>query len=120
MRVLATLWVLLPKPSLRTVDESQQLSDRSTRFIRVPKGLIDSDSVVVLAANLFALDNSAGFEIGNDPLHGSLGYSYVLRHLSQHNGWISRQENQYMRMIRQKRPTDTSRFRLWFVERHCD
>ncbi len=50
----------------------------------MPKGLIGSDSVVVLAANLFAFDDSAGFEIGNDPLHGSLGYSYVLRHLSQH------------------------------------
>ena len=52
------------------------------RFICVSQGLIDSDSVVVLAANLFAFDDAAGFEIGNDPLHGSLGDSYPHRHLA--------------------------------------
>jgi hypothetical protein len=39
---------------------------------------------VVLAANLFAFDDSAGFEIGDDPLHGALRYSNLQRHLSKH------------------------------------
>ena len=47
---------------------------------------------MVLAANLFAFDDFAGFEIGDNPLHGALGYSYLKCHLAQHKGWISRQE----------------------------
>ncbi len=94
-----------------TVDESQKLSDCSTRFRRVSKWLIGEDSVVVLAANLFAFDDPAGFEIGDDPLHGALGDSHLQRHFSKHQRRISRQHYEHVRMIREKRPTRRSRFR---------
>ncbi len=66
----------------------------------MPKWLLGSDHVVVLAAHLLALDDSARFQIGDDPLHGALGNSYLHRHLAKHQGWISRQEYQHVRMIR--------------------
>jgi hypothetical protein len=79
------------------------------RFNRVPERLTDSDSVVVLAADLFAVDVSAGFKIGDDSLHGALGDSDFQCHLSKYQGRISRQEHQHVNMIRQKQPMGTSR-----------
>jgi hypothetical protein len=43
----------------------------------VAKWLLGSDPIVVLAAYLFAFDDSTRFEIGDDPLHRALGYSYL-------------------------------------------
>ena len=73
--------------------------------------LIHPDPIVVLPADLFALDDSAALKIGNDPLHGPLGDSDLQRHLSKHRRRISPQDDQHVRMIRQKRPMGTSRFR---------
>ena len=75
--------------------------------------LINSNSVVVLAADFFAVDDIAGLQIGDDPLHGPLGNTDLQCHLSQHQGRTSRQEHQHMRMIRQKRPMGTSGSRCW-------
>ena len=100
---------LLPKLPPGTVDQTQQFSDRSMRFIRMSERLIRSDSVVVLTADLFAVDDSAGLKIGNDPLHGPLGDSDVQCHFSKHQGRLSRQEHQDVSMIRQNRPMGTRR-----------
>jgi len=101
----------LPQRPPRPVDQSQQLCDRSMRFNRMAERLISSNPVVVLAAELFAIDDSAGLEIRDHPLNGPLGDSDLQCHLSQHQRRISRQEHQHVRMIRQKRPMGTSRFR---------
>ena len=73
------------------------------------KRLLISNSIVVLATNFFALDDSRRFKISDDPLHGALGYTHLPRHLSKHKKWISRQQNQHVRMIRQKRPMSANR-----------
>ena len=55
------------------------------RCNRMSERLISSDSVVVLAADLFTLNDSARLEIGDDPLHGPLGDSDLQCHLSKHH-----------------------------------
>jgi hypothetical protein len=55
------------------------------RFIRMSERLIDSDSIAILAADLFALNDLVGLEIGDDPLHGPLGDPDFQRHFSQHH-----------------------------------
>src|SRR5438105_880013 len=96
---------------LCAVDQGQQLSDRSMRFIVMSERLIGLDSVAVLAADFFTIDDSAGLEIGDDPLYGPLGDSDLQCHLSKHQRRISRQDHQHVRMIRQKSPMSTGRFR---------
>ena len=83
------------------------------RFIRMSERLIIPDSVFILPADLFPLDEAAGLQVGNDPLHGPLGDSNPHGHLSQHQGRAARQEQQHMRVIRQKSPLGPSRFRRW-------
>lgn len=115
LRIAAKLPTLPP----RTINQRQQRTDRSMRFIRMSERFICSDSVVVLATDFFAIDESAGLEIGDDPLHGPFGDSDSQRHLSQHQGGISRQEHQHVPMIRQKRPLGTSQFRQRCDRRRC-
>lgn len=97
---------------LGSIDESQQLSDRSMRFIRMPEPLIGADPILIPPADLVTFDDTAGFKIGDDPLHGALGDSYMDRHLSQHERRIPRQDHQHVRMVRQKRPMGADRRRL--------
>ena len=102
--------VMQENPPLRAVYEGQQIPNRSTRLNRVPESLVGPNTVVVLAANFFAFDKSTNFELGDDPLHGPLGDSDLHCHLSKHQGRISRQEQQHVRIIRQKRPMGNIRF----------
>ena len=81
------------------------------RFERMSEPLIGSDSVPVLAADPFALDDSTGLKIGDDPLHSPLSDADLRRHLSERERRASREEQQDVRMIRQKRPMGASRFR---------
>ena len=99
------------KSASGVVEQSQQLTDCSVGFIPMPERLIKSDAVAVLAADLFAFDDSARFKIGDDPLHGPLGDPDVQCHLAKHERWISRQQHQHVRVVRQVRPLDTGRFR---------
>ena len=51
--------------------------------------LIDSDSVVVLPTDFLALDVPTRLQIGNDPLHGTLGNLDLQGHVAKDNGWVS-------------------------------
>lgn len=93
------------------VDQVQQFPDRAMRFHGMPERLLRSNPVLVLAADLFAVDDSAGLQIGDDPLHGPFGDSDLQRHLAQHHRRVARQEHQDVPMICQKRPLRTIRRR---------
>lgn len=45
------------------------------RCNRMAKRLIGTDPVVVLTADLFAVDDPAGLKIGDNPLHSPFGDS---------------------------------------------
>jgi hypothetical protein len=65
--------------------------------------LID-DFVVISATYLLALDEAALFQVGNDPLHGSLRDTYLQSYLAQRNFWVAKQHHQHVCMIRQEGP----------------
>lgn len=77
----------------------------------MPQRLFVAYAVVVLTADLFALDGSDRFKIGDDPLHGALGDSHLQRHFAKNDERISRDEHQDVRVIRQKRPMRAGRSR---------
>jgi len=109
----------LPHRPPRPVEQSQQLSDRVMRLIRMAKRLIRSNSVAVLAAELFAFDEPGRLQIGDDPLHGPLGNSDSQCHLSKHDRRILRQEHQDVCVIGQKRPMGCSHSGERCVRRRC-
>jgi hypothetical protein len=91
------------------IEQSQEFSDRSMRLDGMPQGLIGSNSIVVLTADLFAFDDSARFEIGDDPLDGALRDSHLERDFAKHDGRVACQQHEHVRMIRQEGPLQTGR-----------
>jgi hypothetical protein len=51
----------------------------------MPQGLIGSNLVLVLTANLLSFDDPAGFEIGDDPLNRTLGDANLQRNFAEHD-----------------------------------
>lgn len=54
----------------------------------MPQGLVGSNPVVVLASDLFTLQDATGFQVGNDPLHGTLGNPDLQGNFTQHDGRV--------------------------------
>lgn len=81
------------------------------RFDRVSERLIRSDSVVVLTADSFAVDDSTGLEVDDDSLHGPFGDSDLARDFAKYKPRLSRQQRQHVRVIREKRPLGPGRLR---------
>jgi len=54
------------------------------RFDGMSQGLVGPNAVVVLPANPLAFNNATGFQIGDDPLDGSLRYAHLHRDFAEH------------------------------------
>ncbi len=74
------------------------------RFHGVPKRLIAHNAVAVLTPDLFPRQDSSFFEVSDNSLDCPLGDPNFDRYLTKYHIGIARNQNQYMRMIRQKRP----------------
>lgn len=90
--------------ALVVVNECQQVANRPVRLNGVPERVIGLNEVVILAADLFALEDPAGFEIGDDPLDGSFRNSDLQRHFAKHHRRVARQQHQDVRVVRQESP----------------
>jgi hypothetical protein len=66
------------------IQQGQEVANGAVRFNGMPQRLIGPNLVVVLTANLFAFDNTASFEIGNDSLDRAFGNPDLLRDFAEH------------------------------------
>lgn len=66
--------------------------------------LVFQDSVPVSAANAFALDEAAFFEILNNSLHSTLGNAHVDRDFSQDRRFVRIQKYKHVRVVCEKSP----------------
>jgi hypothetical protein len=72
-------------------------------------GVSQSFVLVNLVAITPALTNvrqdTIGFQLSDNPLHGALGDTYLLGNIAQPRGRVTSQTDQHMRVVREKRPT---------------
>lgn len=80
--------------ALDVVDECQQVADRPVRLYGVPEGMIGLNQVVILAADLFAFEDPAGFEIGDDPLDGAFCDADLQCHFAKYHRRVAGQQHQ--------------------------
>lgn len=70
----------------------------------VAEGPIGEDPVVVLATDLFPLNEAAGFQLSDDALHGTFGDPDLQCDFPEHDGRSPGEQNQDVAVVCQKRP----------------
>jgi hypothetical protein len=65
-------------------EQRQQVADPSLRFDRVPQRAIGPDAVAILPTHFFTVNDSGGFQIGDDPLDRTFGNAHLGSDFSQH------------------------------------
>lgn len=91
-------------------DQRQQGADSSVLLDRMPQGLIAEDAVLILSPDLLAFNEAPLFQVSDDLLDGSLGDADPCRHGAENHERVLSQQDQDMRVIRQKCP---ARAILW-------
>ncbi len=86
------------------LDQIQQVSDRAMRFDRVTESDVADHTIAVSAADSFAFDKSAFFQVLNDPLNSPLCDSDLNSDFTQHGRLVLIEHDKHMRVIRQKGP----------------
>ena len=87
------------------MNEPYEVADGAMRFDRMTEGLVGADPVAVLAADPLPLKESRLLEVGDDPLHGTLGDSHAGRHLAKHERGILREQDENVAVIGEHRPS---------------
>lgn len=82
----------------------QEVADIAVGFQRVAQLDIRVNNVVILASFAFALQVTGIFQVGDNTLHGALGYANGQGHFAQGLLGVTRQADKYMRMVREERP----------------
>ena len=86
------------------VDQRNEIANRAMRLDRMPQVPFRQNAVMILAADLFALNEAARLQVGKKSLHGSFGNPNLPGHFSQHQRRVAGQQQQHMRVVRQERP----------------
>lgn len=88
-----------------SIDELDQITNRSVGFDRMPQRTVETDRISILPAHPLPLDKSTILELADDSLYGAFGDANTHGHLPEHDRGVSEKQHEHMAVIREKCPT---------------